>query len=108
MNAMTSMNANTFGRGIWAALTALIVDRPFTPARRARLRAARDADRAWATMMAQGDDPATLDRLAAIMSDKPLVCDKCGGNVYVCRTIGCDPEGAATNAAPPALLMSGS
>jgi hypothetical protein len=59
-------------------------------------------------MMAQDDDPATLDRLASIMSDKPLVCDHCGGNVYVCRTIGCDPEGAATNVAPPALLMSGS
>ena len=108
MNAMSSMNANAFGRGIWAALTALVVDRPFTPARRARLRAARDADRAWATMMAQGDDPATLDRLAAIMSDKPLVCDKCGGNVYVCRTIGCDPDDAATNAVPTALLLSGS
>ena len=108
MNAMTSMNTDTFGRGIWVALKALIVDRPFTPARRARLRAAQEADRAWATMMAQGDDPATLDRLASIMSDKPLVCENCGGNVYVCRTIGCDPEGTATNTAPPVLLMSGS
>ena len=59
-------------------------------------------------MMAQGDDPATLDRLAAIMSDKPLVCDKCGGNVYVCRTIGVRPQNCTTNAAPTALLMSGS
>jgi len=108
MNAMTSMDGRTFGRGIRAALTALIVDRPFTPARRARLRAARDADRAWATIMAQGDDPATLERLASIMSDKPLVCDDCGGNVYVCRIIGCDPEGAARNTVSTALLMSGS
>jgi hypothetical protein len=108
MNALNSMTANAFGRGTWAALTALVVDRPFTPARRARLRAAREADRAWETMMAQGDDPATLGRLAAIMSDKPRVCDKCGGNVYVCRTIGCDPEDIGTHAAPTALLMSGS
>ena len=108
MNAVGSMNANAFGRGVWAALRALVVDRPFTPSRRASLRATRDADRAWAMMLAEGDDPATLDRLAAIMSDKPLVCDRCGGNVYVCRTIGCDPEGAATNAMPTALLMSGS
>ncbi len=89
MNAMTSMDGRTFGRGIRAALTALIVDRPFTPARRARLRAA-------------------LERLASIMSDKPLVCDDCGGNVYVCRIIGCDPEGAARNTVSTALLMSGS
>jgi hypothetical protein len=108
MNAVTSMNANTFGSGLWAALRALVVDRPFTPARRARLRAARNDDRAWATMMAQGDDPVALDRLAEIMSDRPLVCERCGANAYVCRAIGCDPGGAATNTVRPAPLMSGS
>ena len=89
-----SMNANTVGRGIWAVLWTLLTERPFTPARRARLRAARDADRAWASMMVQDDDPTTLDRLAAIMSDTPRTCERCGGQAYVCRAIGCDPEGA--------------
>lgn len=108
MNAMSSMNADTFGGGIWVALRTLIVDRPFTPARRARLLAAREADRAWATMVVQGADPRALERLAVIMTDKPLTCDKCGGHAYVCGAIGCDPEGSPTNVAAPKLLVAGS
>ena len=106
MNAIASTNLNTFAGGIWAALRALIVDRPFTPARRARLRAAREADRAWATMVALGADPRALERLAAIMTDKPPTCEKCGGHAYVCRAIGCDPDRSPTNVAPPKLRVA--
>ena len=40
------------------------------------------------------DDPATLARLAAIMSDRVRPCPNCGGDPHVCRAIGCDPEHA--------------
>jgi hypothetical protein len=36
------------------------------------------------------DDPATLARLAAIMSDRVLPCPKCGADPHICRAIGCD------------------
>jgi hypothetical protein len=47
------------------------------------------------------DDPATLARLAAVMSDRVQPCPNCGGDPYVCRTIGCDPDDA------PLLLAQG-
>ena len=40
------------------------------------------------------DDPATLVRLAAIMSDRVPPCPNCGGDPHVCRAIGCDTEPA--------------
>lgn len=38
------------------------------------------------------DDPATLARLAAIMSDRVRPCPNCGGDPHVCRAIGCDAD----------------
>lgn len=108
MIGVTSMNGNTIGRAISSALRILVVDRPVTPGRRARLRAAREADRAWSMMIVQDDDPTTLDRLAAIMSDRPTACEKCGGHASVCRAIGCDPEGVRMNRTRPALRSKGS
>ena len=93
MIAVASMNVRTALHEILAALRAIVIDRPFTPGRRAKLGSIREADRAWALMMVQDDDPTTLERLTAIMSDRPITCDNCGGNAYVCRAIGCDPEG---------------
>jgi hypothetical protein len=78
------------GGSMWT----FVIDRPFTPARRAKIRAARDEARAWSTMLMQDDDPTTLDRLDAIMSDSPRTCARCSGQAYVCRAIGCDPEAA--------------
>ena len=77
------------GRRFLAVLRTLLVDRPFTPARLSKLRAVRDAERAWWRSMTD-DDPTTLHRLAAIMSDSPSVCPRCGGDAYVCRVIGCE------------------
>ena len=41
------------------------------------------------------DDPATLARLAAIMSDRVRPCPNCGGDPQVCRAIGCGADDAA-------------
>ncbi len=41
------------------------------------------------------DDPATLARLAAIMSDRIAPCQNCGGDPYVCQAIGCGADDAA-------------
>ena len=41
------------------------------------------------------DEPATLARLAAIMSDRARPCPNCGGDPHVCRVIGCDTEGVS-------------
>jgi hypothetical protein len=40
------------------------------------------------------DDPATLARLSAIMSDRIRPCDSCGGDPLVCRAIGCAVDDA--------------
>ena len=40
------------------------------------------------------DDPATLARLAAIMSDHIQPCPDCGGDPHICRAMGCRLEGA--------------
>ena len=45
-------------------------------------------------VIAVDDDPATLARLAAIMSDHVRPCPNCGGDPHVCRAIGCDPDNA--------------
>jgi hypothetical protein len=60
-----------------------------------RLRPARVAT----PVIAVDDDPATLARLAAIMSDRVRPCPNCGGDPHVCRAIGCDAE-------PAQLLLS--
>ncbi len=38
------------------------------------------------------DDPATLSRLEAIMSDQVETCPRCRRDTHVCRAIGCDPD----------------
>jgi hypothetical protein len=45
-------------------------------------------------VIAVDDDPATLARLAAIMSDRVRPCPNCGGDPHVCRAIGCDADDA--------------
>ena len=40
------------------------------------------------------DDPATLARLAAVMSDRVRTCQSCGRDAHVCRAIGCDVDDA--------------
>ena len=52
------------------------------------------------------DDPATLARLAAVMSDRVQPCPKCGGDPYVCRTIGCDVDDAPLLLAQPRVDRS--
>ena len=47
------------------------------------------------------DDPATLARLAAIMSDRIQPCPRCGGDPHFCQAIGCGPDDA------PLLLAQG-
>jgi len=49
------------------------------------------------------DDPATLARLAAVMSDHVPACPNCGGDPYVCRTIGCDVDDAPLLFAQPTV-----
>lgn len=41
------------------------------------------------------DDPATLARLSAVMSDRVRPCPNCGGDPHVCRAIGCEADDAA-------------
>jgi len=40
------------------------------------------------------DDPATLARLEAIMSDSVRTCPRCGRETHICQTIGCDIDDA--------------
>ena len=40
------------------------------------------------------DDPLTLARLAAIMSDRIRPCQTCGRDPHVCRAIGCGTDDA--------------
>ena len=47
------------------------------------------------------DDPATLARLSAVMADRVPPCPNCGGDPYVCRTIGCDVDDAPLLLAQP-------
>lgn len=49
------------------------------------------------------DDPATLARLAAVMADHVPACPNCGGDPYVCRTIGCDVDDAPLLLAQPTV-----
>ena len=52
------------------------------------------------------DDPATLARLAAIMSDRVPPCPNCGGDPHVCRAIGCDVVDAPLLLPQPAVDRS--
>jgi hypothetical protein len=52
------------------------------------------------------DDPATLARLAAVMADHVPACPNCGGDPYVCRTIGCDVDDAPLLLAQPTVDRS--
>ena len=49
------------------------------------------------------DDPATLARLATIMSDRVRPCDSCGGDPLVCRAIGCAVEDAPLTLPQPTV-----
>ncbi len=57
-------------------------------------------------VIAVDDDPATLARLAAIMSDRIPPCPNCGGDPHVCRAIGCDAEHAPLLLPQPAVDRS--
>ncbi len=57
-------------------------------------------------VIAVEDDPATLARLAAIMSDRVQPCPNCGGDPHVCQAIGCDPDDAPLLLAQPAVDRS--
>jgi hypothetical protein len=59
-----------------------------------------------APVMPDEDDPATLARLAAVMADHVPACPNCGGDPYVCRTIGCDPDDAPLLLPQPAVDRS--
>ena len=52
------------------------------------------------------DDPATLARLTAVMSDHVRPCPNCGGDPYVCRAIGCDADDAPLLLAQPTVDRS--
>ncbi len=52
------------------------------------------------------DDPATLARLAAVMSDRVRPCPNCGGDPHVCRVIGCDADDAPLLLAQPTVDRS--
>jgi len=52
------------------------------------------------------DDPATLARLEAIMSDRVQPCPRCGDDPHVCRTIGCVADDAPLLLAQPAADRS--
>ena len=41
------------------------------------------------------DDPATLARLEAIMSDSVRSCAKCGRETHICEALGCDLDDAS-------------
>ena len=52
------------------------------------------------------DDPATLARLAAVMSDRVRPCDRCGGDPLVYRAIGCAVEDAPLTPPQPTVDYS--
>ena len=54
------------------------------------------------TVIPVEDDPETLARLAAIMSDRVPPCPRCGSDPNLCRAIGCGVDDA------PLLLPQGS
>ena len=45
------------------------------------------------------DDPTTLARLDAIMSDSVSSCPRCGRETHICEAIGCDIDDAPLLAA---------
>ena len=53
------------------------------------------------TVIPVEDDPETLARLAAIMSDRVPPCPRCGSDPNLCRAIGCGIDDA------PLLLAQG-
>jgi len=57
--------------------------------------AAADAD----VVIPVDDDPATLARLEAIMSDSVRSCPRCGRETHICAAIGCDIDDAPLFAA---------
>ena len=57
--------------------------------------AAADAD----VVIPVDDDPATLARLEAIMSDSVRTCPRCGRETHICEAIGCDIDDAPLLAA---------
>jgi len=57
--------------------------------------AAADAD----VVIPVDDDPATLARLEAIMSDRVRSCPRCGRETHICAAIGCDIDDAPLFAA---------
>ena len=59
------------------------------------------------SVIAVDDDPATLARLAAIMSDRVQSCPNCGGDPHVCRAIGCDVDNAPLLLSQPSVDRSG-
>ena len=45
-------------------------------------------------MIPLDDDPATIARLEAIMSDSVRSCARCGRETHLCQMIGCDLDDA--------------
>jgi hypothetical protein len=45
-----------------------------------------------ASVFPSEDDPMTLARLDAIMSDHVEPCPRCGRDPHICEVIGCDPD----------------
>ena len=52
-----------------------------------------------AVVIPADDDPATLARLEAIMSDSVRSCPRCGRETHICAAIGCDIDDAPLLAA---------
>jgi hypothetical protein len=52
-----------------------------------------------AVVIPADDDPATLARLEAIMSDSVRSCPRCGREIHICAAIGCDLDHAPLLAA---------
>jgi hypothetical protein len=57
-------------------------------------------------VIAVDDDPSTLARLAAIMSDRVQPCPNCGGDPHVCQAIGCDVDNAPLLLPQPSVSRS--
>jgi hypothetical protein len=74
-------HSTTIGTGstrVW--VLGISIPLPFAPA--------SDATR----VLPDEDDPATLARLEAIMSDSVRTCPRCGRETPICQTIGCNPD----------------
>jgi len=52
-----------------------------------------------AVVIPADDDPATLARLEAIMSDRVRSCPRCGRETHICAAIGCGIDDAPLLAA---------